>query len=88
MFDSMIDAFEVRLFDEAVALARGDGATGGTPVLDEAISYGLLGPLARLIAYGVQHPGVPTRRNGESAAQLIARAYPHPQRSTIPLSIA
>ncbi len=88
MYDSWIDAFEVRLFDEAVALASGDGASVGTPVLDEAMSYGLLGPLARLIAYGVQHPGVPARRNGESAAQLIARAYPDPQHSTIPTAIS
>ncbi len=78
---SLIDGFEVRLFDEAVAEAP------QTAVFDQAVTMGLLGPLARLLAAGVHHPALPHRVKGESAAQLIARAYPHVQRTVIPSSI-
>jgi len=78
---SLIDGLEVRLFDEA---AR---SVPGAPVLLQAVTLGLLGPLARLVASGVQHPAVPPRLEGESAARLIARVYPHAQRATIPSSI-
>ena len=87
MFDSLVDALEVRLFDEAVASIADDSVASRAPVLDEAVRKGLLGPLARLSAYGVHHPGVPPRLNGESAAQLIARVFPHPQRAVIPTSV-
>ncbi|HWC74867.1 MAG TPA: hypothetical protein VG454_13110, partial [Gemmatimonadales bacterium] len=79
LFDSVVEVLEVRLFDEAVAQIH--GARTDSPALDEAVSTGLLGPLARLLATGVHHPGVPPRAPGESAAQLIARAFPHPQRT-------
>ena len=78
---SLIDGLEVRLFDEAVSQAS------GAPVLAQAVALGLLGPLARLVASGVQHPAVPPRLEGESAAQLMARVYPHAQRSSIPAAI-
>ena len=87
MFDSLVDALEVRLFDEAVASTPDNAVAPGRSVLDEAVRTGLLGPLARLSAYGVHHPGVPPRLNGESAAQLIARVFPHPQRTVIPTSV-
>ena len=77
---SLIDGLEVRLFDEAVS------SVPGAPVLLQAVTMGLLGPLARLVASGVQHPAVPPRLAGESAARLIARVYPHAQRATIPSS--
>jgi hypothetical protein len=78
---SLMDGLEVRLFDEAVA------APSGAAVLEQVVTLGLLGPLARLVAAGVQHPAVPPRLPGESAAQLIARVYPHPQRTAIPAAI-
>jgi DNA-binding SARP family transcriptional activator/tetratricopeptide (TPR) repeat protein len=87
MFDSLVDALEVRLFDEAVALIAGDEIEGRAPALEEAVTTGLLGPLARLLAVGVHHPGVPQRLPGESAAELIARVFPHPERTVVPRSI-
>jgi tetratricopeptide (TPR) repeat protein len=78
---SLIDGLEVRLFDEAVA------APPRAAVLEEVVTMGLLGPLARLVASGVRHPAVPQRLSGESAAQLIARVYPHTQRTAIPAAI-
>jgi hypothetical protein len=81
---SLIDRMEVRLFDEAVEAAVG---APRAPVLEQAVTMGLLGPLARLLASGVHHPAVPPRLQGESAAQLIARVYPHAQRTAIPSSI-
>jgi len=77
----------VRLFDEAAAHIAGDLVDGATPALQEALTTGLLGPLARLLAVGVHHPAVPQRLKGESAAQLIARAFPHPQRTVVPRSV-
>jgi len=87
MFDSLVDRLEVRLFDEAVALIAADQIVGRAPALEEAVTTGLLGPLARLLAVGVHHPGVPQRLPGESAAQLIARVFPHPERTVVPRSI-
>jgi len=89
LFDALVDALEVRLFDEAVALlATGESQTAGrAPALEEAVTTGLLGPLARLVAVGVHHPAVPRRLNGESAAQLVARVFPHPERAVVPLAI-
>jgi DNA-binding SARP family transcriptional activator len=87
LYDSLVDALEVRLFDEAVALIAGDEIEGRAPALEEAVSKGLLGPLARLLAVGVHHPGVPQRLPGDSAAQLIARVFPHPERTVVPLSV-
>ncbi len=87
LFDSLVDALEVRLFDEAVASLADHPVAPRGSVLDEAVRTGLLGPLARLSAYGVHHPGVPPRLNDESAAQLIARIFPHPQRTVIPTSV-
>jgi len=87
LYDSRVDGLEIRLLDEAVACLAGDRAVRGTPVLDDAVATGLLGPLARLLAGGVHHPGVPPRKKGESAAQLVARAYPDPQRAAVPASI-
>jgi len=86
-YDSLVEALEVRLFDEAVALIAADHAPGPAPALQEAVTTGLLGPLARLLAVGVHHPGVPQRLPGESAAQLIARAFPHPERTAVPTSV-
>jgi len=86
-FDSLVDALEVRLFDEAVALIAADEIEGRGPALEEAVTTGLLGPLARLLAVGVHHPGLPQRLPGESAAQLIARAFPHPERTIVPRSV-
>jgi tetratricopeptide (TPR) repeat protein len=88
LFDSMVEALELRLLDEAVAFIAGDHAEPGAPVLEEAVATGLLGPLARLMACGVHHPAVPARLEGESAAQVIARVFPHAQRTKIPSSIA
>src|SRR6266545_1406789 len=91
LFDSMVEALEVRLFDEAVALlAAGEGGgqiAGRAPALEEAVATSLLGPLARLLAVGVHHPAVPQRLKGESAAQLVARVFPHPERAVVPHSI-
>ena len=78
---SLMDGLEVRLFDEAVT------APPGAAVLEQVVAMGLLGPLARVVASGVDHPAVPPRLPGESAAQLIARVYPHPQRATVPAAI-
>ncbi len=86
-FDSLVDALEVRLFDEAVAPFATDSIQGRAPALEEAVTTGLLGPLARLLAVGIHHPGVPQRLPGESAAQLIARVFPHPERTVVPLSV-
>src|SRR5437899_3687 len=87
LYDSLGEALEVRLFDEAAAHIAGDQIEGGAPVLEEAVTTGLLGPLARLLAVGVHHPAVPQRLKGESAAQLIARVFPHPQRTVVPRSV-
>jgi len=87
LYDSFGEALEVRLFDEAAAHIAGDLVDGATPALQEALTTGLLGPLARLLAVGVHHPAVPQRLKGESAAQLIARAFPHPQRTVVPRSV-
>ena len=87
MYDSIVEALEVRLFDEAAAHTAGDQIEGRAPALEEAVSTGLLGPLARLVAVGVHHPAVPKRGNGESAAQLIARVFPHPERAVVPRSV-
>jgi len=87
LFDSLVDALEVRLFDEAVALIAAEQIEGRGPALEEAVTTGLLGPLARLLAVGVHHPGVPQRLPGESAAQLIARVFPHPDRTMVPRSV-
>ncbi len=87
LFDSMVEALEVRLFDEAVAHLAGNQPDGGAPALEEAVNAGLLGPLARLLAVGVHHPGVPQALSGESAAQLIARAFPHPERTVVPRTV-
>jgi DNA-binding SARP family transcriptional activator/tetratricopeptide (TPR) repeat protein len=87
LYDSLVDGLEVRLFDEAVARIAGDHVDAGTPVLDEAVTTGLLGPLARLLASGVHHPAVPQRVKGEPAAQLVARVFPHAQRTVIPSSV-
>ncbi len=87
LYDSLGESLEVRLFDEAVAHIAGDHTEGRAPVLEEAVATGLLGPLARLVAAGVHHPGVPPRLAGESAAQLVARVFPHPERTVVPHSI-
>jgi len=87
LFDSLVDALEVRLFDEAVALIAAEQIEGRGPALEEAVTTGLLGPLARLLAVGVHHPGVPQRLPGESAAQLIGRVFPHPERTLVPRSV-
>jgi len=88
LYDSMVDALDIRLFDEAVALiAAEEGGGGRAPALEEAVTAGLLGPVARLVAVGVHHPAVPRRLNGESAAQLVARVFPHPERAVVPRSI-
>ena len=89
LFDSLVDALEVRIFDEAVAhIAAGAGDIAArAPALDEAVTTGLLGPLARLVAVGVHHPAVPQRLNEESAAQLVARVFPHPERAVVPRSV-
>jgi DNA-binding SARP family transcriptional activator/tetratricopeptide (TPR) repeat protein len=87
LFDSLVDALEVRLFDETVALISAHQVTGGASALEEAVTTGLLGPLARLLAVGVHYPGVPRRLPGESAAQLIARVFPHPERAVVPDSV-
>ena len=87
LYDSLGESLEVRLFDEAVAHIAGDHTEGRAPVLEEAVATGLHGPLARLVAAGVHHPGVPPRLAGESAAQLVARVFPHPERTVVPRSI-
>jgi len=51
------------------------------------VSKGLLGPVARVLASGVHHPGIPERQPGESTAQLVARVFPHPQRAVIPAAV-
>src|SRR5207247_1678948 len=50
LYDSFGEALEVRLFDEAAAHIAGDLVDGATPALQEALTTGLLGPLARLLA--------------------------------------
>jgi hypothetical protein len=87
LFDSLVDSLEVRLFDEAVAHMAVDHIERRAPALEEAVTTGLLGPLARLVAAGVHHPAVPRRLDGESAAELVARVFPHPERSVVPRSI-
>ncbi len=87
LFDSMAEALEVRLFDEAVAHIAGDQREGRAPALEEAVATGLLGPLARLLAVGVHHPAVPQRLKEESAAQLVARVFPHPERVVVPRAV-
>jgi tetratricopeptide (TPR) repeat protein len=83
----LVEALEVRLFDEAVACMAGDQPDGRAPQLEEAVTTGLLGPLARLEAAGVHHPGVPRRLRGESAAEFVARVYPHVQRTVVPRAV-
>jgi len=84
-FDSVADSLEVRLFHEAVARLAGDQIDSGTPALEEVVTQGLFGPLGRVLASGVHHPAVPQRLRGESAAQLLARVFPHPERTaTLP----
>jgi DNA-binding SARP family transcriptional activator len=87
LYDSLVEALEVRLFDEAAARIAGDQTEGQAPALEEAVTRGLLGPLARLLAVGVHHPAVPKRLNGESAAQLVARVFPHAERTVVPRSV-
>src|SRR5207244_4027430 len=55
---------ELRLFNEAAAHIAGDKIEGGAPALEDAVTTGLLGPLARLLAVGVHHPAVPQRQGG------------------------
>src|SRR5207247_8657089 len=86
LYDSLGEALEVRLFDEAAAHIAGDQLEGGAPALEDAVTTGLLGPLARLLAVGVHHPAVPQRLKGESAADLIARVFPHPPPPRLPPS--
>src|SRR3989442_1388280 len=59
LYDSLGEALEVRLFDEAAAHIAGDQLEGGAPALEDAVTTGLLGPLARLLAVRRQHPGLP-----------------------------
>ena len=87
LYDSLGEALEVRLFDEAAAHIAGDQIAGRAPALEDAVTTGLLGPLARLLAVGVHHPAVPQRLNGESAAQAIARVFPHAERAVVPRSV-
>jgi len=87
LYDSLGEALEVRLFDEAASRIAGDQTEGPAPALEEAVTTGLLGPLARLLAVGVHHPAVPQRLNGESAAQLVARVFPHSERTVVPSSV-
>ena len=87
LYDSLGEALEVRLFDETAAHIAGDQIAGRAPALADAVTTGLLGPLARLLAVGVHHPAVPRRLNGESAAQLIARVFPHAERAVVPRSV-
>lgn len=87
LYDSLGEALEVRLFDEAAARIAGDQTEEPAPALEEAVTTGLLGPLARLLAVGVHHPAVPQRLDGESAAQLVARVFPHPERTVVPRSV-
>src|SRR5947209_12724928 len=87
LYDSLGEALEVRLFDEAAAHIAGDQLEGGAPALEDAVTTGLLGPLARLLAVGVHHPTVPQRLKGESAAELIARVFPHAERAVVPRSV-
>src|SRR3989442_12191949 len=86
LYDSLGEAIEVRLFDEAAGHIAGDQMEGRAPALEDAVTTGLLGPLARLLAVGVHHPAVPPRLNGESAAELGAPVLPHPQRTLVPRS--
>ena len=87
LYDSLVDALEVRLFDEAIALIAVNQTDVRAPALEEAIRAGLLGPLARLLAVGVHHPGLPQRLPRESAAQFIARIFPHAERTVVPRSV-
>ncbi len=87
LYDAIGEKLEVSLFDEAAARIAGDQIEGGAPALEQAVTTGLLGPLARLLAAGVHHPAVPKRLEGESAAQLVARAFPHGDRAVVPRSI-
>jgi len=87
LYDSLGEALEVRLFDEAAARIAGDQIEGRAQALEDAVTTGLLGPLARLLAAGVHHPAVPKRLNGESAAQLVARVFPHPERTAVLRSV-
>jgi len=87
LYDSLGEALEVRLFDETAAHLAGDQTERRAPALEEAVTTGLLGPLARLLAVGVHHPAVPQRLKGESAAQLVARVFPHPERTVVPRSV-
>lgn len=81
----LVDALEGRIFDEAVAHLAGDRRDA--QALEEAVKKGLLGPVARVLASGVHHPGIPERQPGESTAQLVARVFPHPQRAVIPAAV-
>ena len=87
LYDSLGEALEVRLFDETAAHIAGDQIAGRAPALADAVTTGLLGPLARLLAVGVHHPAVPPRLDGESAAQVIARVFPHAERAVVPRSV-
>jgi len=87
LYESLGEALEVRLFDETAAHIAGDHIDGGAPVLADVVTTGFLGPLARLVAAGVHHPAVPQRLKGESAAELVARVFPHPERAVVPRSV-
>src|SRR5207247_10026020 len=88
LYDSLGEALEVRLFDEAAAHIAGDQLEGGAPALEDAVATGLLGPIARLLAVGVQPPAVPQRLTAESAAVLVPRVFPHPQLPVVPSHVS
>jgi tetratricopeptide (TPR) repeat protein len=69
------EILEVELFEEAVRPER------STSVLEEALRWQLLGPIARLLASRISHPGIEPALPGESSARQVIRLFrgePHP----------
>ena len=73
----------------ATSLAARSAALG--PVLSDELRIPqadwLPGSVATVLAVGISPPGVPSPRPGESAAQLVARTYPHLVRTPVPDSV-
>lgn len=82
------ELLEVRLLDEAVRLSFQPSATADRPALDEAFRFGLVGPLARILASHVEYPGLDQRLRGETIAQLVLRLFGRDSHQQVPTAVA
>jgi DNA-binding SARP family transcriptional activator/tetratricopeptide (TPR) repeat protein len=65
---------EVRAFEEWVANSEGRGSAQRSAI-DQLVEHRLFGIIARLAAVHVMPVSLPTRFDGESAAQLVVRTF-------------